>query len=353
LTGTLELRIGPRPLTCTTQGWQKAEAREQARELAEEWRLRYVATARARDHLLIPLLSYPGGDANDQREDDKERNSGERGSSFLSLPDVTGNSRVYTYRIDPATIQQAVPRVPMTPPIIQVPTSPAALQTYERWQAERQSLLLKGRGQTSSDSASQVSPSGGFGILPLEKGEIGEISPTASSQVTGGASRKLHDAFLQCVKKQLLHPEHSAHDVVQRLVTGAKKDDLVWLLTTLHATPLFAEVVAAQERVVGLPFTLRYEGQLVTGAIDLAWLTNDRWTVVGCLTDELEIGYEQLQEDSAKKKLYVSAFALERLTGRRIQEIVLFWACSGQVVTTVWTENERQQSAALCVRPGK
>jgi ATP-dependent exoDNAse (exonuclease V) beta subunit len=155
LTGTLELRIGPRPLTCTTQGWQKAEAREQARELAEEWRLRYVATARARDHLVIPVLSYSGGDANDQREEDKEQNSRERGTSFLSLSGGTGNARVYTYRIDPAIVQQAVPRVPMTPPIIHVPTSAAALQSYERWQAERQALLRKGRGQTSSDIAGQ------------------------------------------------------------------------------------------------------------------------------------------------------------------------------------------------------
>lgn len=155
LTGTLELRVGPRHLTCTTQGWQKAEAREQARELAEEWRLRYVATARARDHLLIPVPSYPGEEANDQREDETELSSGRRGSPLLSLSGRTGNTRVYTYRIDPATIQQTVPRVPMTPPIIHVPTSSAALQSYERWQAERQALLRKGRGQTAGDIARQ------------------------------------------------------------------------------------------------------------------------------------------------------------------------------------------------------
>jgi hypothetical protein len=51
---TLELHIGPRPLTCTTQGWQKAEAREQARDAAEEQRLWYVAAARVRDHLIVP-----------------------------------------------------------------------------------------------------------------------------------------------------------------------------------------------------------------------------------------------------------------------------------------------------------
>lgn len=160
LTGTLELRVGPRPLTCTTQGWQKAEAREQARELAEEWRLRYVATARARDHLLIPVLEYPGEDINDQHEDDQERNDSEQGSSLLSLFGGTGNARVYTYRIDPATIQQAVPRVPMTPSIVHVPISLAALQSYERWQAERQALLRKGRGQTDSDIVHRdISPS--------------------------------------------------------------------------------------------------------------------------------------------------------------------------------------------------
>ena len=121
----------------------------------------------------------------------------------------------------------------------------------------------------------------------------------------------------------------------------------MWLLTTLQATPLFAEVGTAEEHIVGLPFTLQYEGQMVTGAIDLAWMTNDMWTVVGCLTEELEIGHEQVQEGKATAKLSIAAFALERLTGRLVQEIVLFVARSGRVVTVAWTENERQQSATL------
>src|SRR5262244_278963 len=37
-------------------GMQKAEAREQEREVAEERRLRYVATTRVRDHLVIPVV---------------------------------------------------------------------------------------------------------------------------------------------------------------------------------------------------------------------------------------------------------------------------------------------------------
>jgi ATP-dependent helicase/nuclease subunit A len=153
LSGTLELRIGPRPLTCTTLGWQKAEEREQGRELAEEWRLRYVATARARDHLLIPILFDSEENANTQRDDNQERNENERGPSLFSLSGSSRQARVYTYRIDPTTIQQLVPREPMTPLITQVPTSQSALQSHERWQAERQELLRKGRGQSSSDIA--------------------------------------------------------------------------------------------------------------------------------------------------------------------------------------------------------
>jgi ATP-dependent helicase/nuclease subunit A len=65
LSGALELRVGPQTLTCTTRGWQKAESREQARELAEEWRLLYVAAARVRDHLILPIWPHIGQEVDD------------------------------------------------------------------------------------------------------------------------------------------------------------------------------------------------------------------------------------------------------------------------------------------------
>jgi ATP-dependent helicase/nuclease subunit A len=59
--GRMELRIGARNLTCSTLGWQKAEAQEQEREVAEERRLWYVAATRGRDHLVIPIVLPSGG----------------------------------------------------------------------------------------------------------------------------------------------------------------------------------------------------------------------------------------------------------------------------------------------------
>ena len=104
LSGTLELRIGPQTLTCTTRGWYKAESREQARELAEEWRLRYVAAARVRDHLLMPIWPHREREVSDVGEQTEEKNDDARGpESSFSFP-VT-EAYVYTYHIDPTSIE--------------------------------------------------------------------------------------------------------------------------------------------------------------------------------------------------------------------------------------------------------
>jgi ATP-dependent helicase/nuclease subunit A len=146
LSGTLELRIGPQTLTCTTRGWQKAESREQEREVAEEWRLRYVAAARVRDHLLIPLWPKIEQEVGEQLKPDNDEVHGVENKAGFSL---SGAEHMYTYHIDLAQIEKEVPSVPPSPLITSVLPNVASLRVYERWQAERQATIEK--GQTHSD----------------------------------------------------------------------------------------------------------------------------------------------------------------------------------------------------------
>ena len=155
LSGTLELRIGPQTLTCTTRGWQKAESREQARELAEEWRLRYVAAARVRDHLLMPIWPHLEREVSDVGEQTEEKNDDARGpESSFSFP-VTG-AYVYTYHIDPASIEQVVPSLPPPPMITNVLPNAAVLRAYEHWNAERRATTEKGCEHKERDTMSML-----------------------------------------------------------------------------------------------------------------------------------------------------------------------------------------------------
>jgi len=103
---TLELHIGPRPLTCTTQGWQKAEAREQARDAAEEQRLWYVAAARVRDHLIVP--QRPRARPKNDGTQPPVTNESEDRATAATFFSQTEHLPMYVYKSDPRIIEQTV-----------------------------------------------------------------------------------------------------------------------------------------------------------------------------------------------------------------------------------------------------
>lgn len=143
ITGSLELRIGPRTLTCTTQGWQKAEVREQARDAAEERRLWYVAAARARDHLIIPILPRV------------ETKAGVRqwmlvDESPLPVDSVStaceaGNGRAFVYHSSIDMIGQTAPASPVTAQFTKIEPDETVLRVYQEWDTRRRETLAKGR----------------------------------------------------------------------------------------------------------------------------------------------------------------------------------------------------------------
>jgi len=143
ISGSLELQVGPRALTCTTQGWQKAEAREQARDAAEERRLWYVAAARVRDHLIIPVLPRvkAGASVGQWTSVDDSAPS----SSNVFPPEGAENGQVFVYHSSPVPVGQTVPVRPAVTELTRIEPDAMTLRIYQEWEAERREVLARGR----------------------------------------------------------------------------------------------------------------------------------------------------------------------------------------------------------------
>ena len=339
LSGTLELQIGPRTLTCTTQGWQKAESREHVRELAEEWRLRYVAATRVRDQLLMPVWPQTVRDLDEGSEQIDQKNDTVRaqGSSF-SLP-ITGSSHVYTYFIDPASIEQVVPSVPLSPMITRVQTNAAAVRAYEHWNAERYATMKKGCG---GEEGGTVSVWSNDQQAATAEGRLSEV-PHAGSAIRVTLRRALQELFD--------HPEKSESEIVNTVgPTIAEREEIEHLLASLRTTDVLARAQEANERWVGLPFTLYHEGRLWNGTVDFAFIADNAWVVGYLLLDPGIDENEQTVREASKGQLFLHAFALERLTARPVQEVAIVVVPSGHVLTFSWGEGERHSLATELAR---
>jgi ATP-dependent helicase/nuclease subunit A len=336
LGGTLELRIGPQTLTCATRGWQKAESREQEREAAEEWRLRYVAAARVRDHLLMPLwpnIERETGDVGERPEPD---NDDARKAGNVAAFSLSGAEHVYTYHVDPAQIETVAPSFPPPPVITGVLPNAASLRAYERWQAERRAIIEKGRAHAAWDVIPVPS------VFPSQK-PVADMERKAAVPVTS----TLRQALWTSLQEMLAHPEKSVHEIAKATgSTGAEQREIEHALLHLRTSGLFARVAAARERWSGLPFTLHHEGRLWNGTIDLAFFAHDAWVIGHFLLAVLADTQTPSIAEVSKTPLFLHAFAFERLTGQRVQEVVLAAVRSGEVTTVTWGDAGRNSVAA-------
>ncbi|MGE0820770.1 MAG: UvrD-helicase domain-containing protein [Candidatus Binatia bacterium] len=336
LGGVLDVRIGPRALSCTTQGWQEADLREQAQELAEEWRLRYVAAARARDHLILPIVSRT---INEEREDPGSFNPRTRNSRLresFSLSEESEQSRTYTYQVDLQTITQAVSQNPESSLITEVRANTSALHTYEQWRTERNTLLVKGQ------------KSGRGEVLALEGGASVTTGtpPTMTATANPLTLVRTPRFYLQRILQRVLSPsmmtgpqggkserrEMTTDSVVARLREAVRK------------SAVMTRAQAATSYVVGVPFAFPYADQVLTGSIDLAFVEGESWVVAHFLIEDLQREQEEENLNGGKDDVSVQALALEQLTGRAVKELVVCSIGAGQERVFPW-DLERQRAA--------
>jgi ATP-dependent helicase/nuclease subunit A len=318
---TLELRIGPRTLTCTTQGWQKAEARELARDAAEEQRLWYVAAARVRDHLIVPYRPQ-GAQKNDgaQSAMTDESDTREAAATFFAR---TEHLPIYVYESDPHIIEQTVAGEASPPPSLPVALHTGALQGYEHWLSKRQALHTPGSVRAAE-----------------------AVTDTLSTrpQPTAFVVRR----FLKEALRQTLIIEQSTtveETPLAHRLTTAPRYEMARFVNVLRTSRLLQRARAAAEHHVALPFILPSQHQTLTGEIDLAFTENDAWIVAAI--DEAAASSEHAgeHENNVRTHLAQQAVALEQLTGRSVKELVILNLQTQHEQSFLWSKEVRQRLA--------
>jgi ATP-dependent exoDNAse (exonuclease V) beta subunit len=317
---TLELHIGPRPLTCTTQGWQKAEAREQARDAAEEQRLWYVAAARVRDHLIVPQRprATPENDGA-QPPVTNEREDRGTAATFFSQTD---HMSMYVYESDPHIIEQTMAVGTPPEPSLHVVPHAGALHGYERWLNERHATLTRGSERISESVARGSSP---------------------FSQPTPGTVRRvIKEALRQALTEQ---PARGEAPALAHGLTTAPRHEVARLVNLLRTSHLLHRTRLAAEHAVAVPFVLTFQNQTLTGEIDLAFIENDAWIVAALDDGEVAPDQDEAHENDLRRSLAWQAVALEQLTGRAVHELVMLNIQTRHEHSFLWTEEVRQQFA--------
>ena len=321
------------------------ERHEHTRECAEGVRVAYVAATRARDLLVIPAVGdeeregwlgplnkaiYP---ARDQRRAKAaatgcppfagDRTVLERPSEYFAQQEdsvrpgmhapQTGDHRVVWW--DPAGLRLDVPHtfgLRQEEILAAEPAARAAegIARYREWQEHRQESLEKGQ----KPAFRVVSPTEGLEDPP-ERHPVHIIQslPARAERPGGRRFGILVHAILRDLDLQGGGEQIGALAKVHARLLDAPDEEAEAAAAAVEvawAHPLMARARAAERCHRELPIHLRLEdGRLLEGAIDLAFVEQDRWVVVDFKTD---VG------DSARyeRQLQWYLYGLARLTGR-------------------------------------
>jgi ATP-dependent helicase/nuclease subunit A len=328
--GGLELQIGPRALTCTTQGWQKAEGREQAREAAEERRLWYVAATRVRDHLVIPALSPAQRRVRGEQWVFADENSG-----GVPAEEGAAGSRVFVYRGLVRTGEGPVPALPAAPAITAVSPDPAALGAYREWEARLRAALTSGGEGEAIQTVTELTETQGAGVFSSGPGKpIG-----ATRQFGLPLGRAVHEALRRTGDGGMNSAPGGSGDVSER-------ERVRHLIDNASAASVLVRAKAAAECFSALPFVWHREGRLLEGVIDFAFIEDGAWVLVDFAVDAIA-GEGEEEALVCRPQRYVYALALEQLTNRPVKELILLTLPSGREVNHPWGDAERVWAETL------
>ena len=330
--GSLELQIGPRALTCTTQEWQKAEAREQARDAAEERRLWYVAATRVRDHLVIPaILPAQGGTRGGQWVFANENLSG------VLAEGNAADSRVFVYQGRARAVEKPAPTLPSAPAITAIGPDPAALRTYQEWESRLHTTLTQGKETGASSAVTALAETHASGEFAPGHGEpMGSAARQAGLRL----GRAVHAALRKAGDSAIVPP-------VSGLWNAAEREEAQHLIENVLTSSVFTRAKAATQRFSELPFVLHSQGRLLEGVIDLAFVEDGAWIVVDFKTDAV-VGAEVEERALVyRPQLSLYALALEQLTSCPVKELVLLFVRSRLEVTCPWGGGERAYAETL------
>jgi ATP-dependent helicase/nuclease subunit A len=274
-TGQVELRFQK----LKTSGFDAANARQAAREEAEEIRLLYVAATRAKELLVLPWFV-------------PERKTGR--ARHLKLPERFMETR--TADDFPA---KAKPVPPLRVELDEKADSAKWIAQRREWLDARKTLI-----ERASQPLLRISPS-----------KLGGETEPSGEEPTGA------------VRAQAMELGVTVHEALERGNADGLDGKAREMVERALASELMARARKADEVYRELPFAIMTDGGLMEGKMDLLFREGDRWTLVDYKTD--------VRPEPEKYRAQMAAYAdaLQRTAGVRVTETLLYFLANGKIVS--------------------
>ena len=292
--GGCELRFASR----RTAGFDDADADRKKREEAEEIRLLYVATTRAKKRLVIPWFVEKGG-----RIDLLARGFVPAASALVEAPDLES---------------LATPGATAKKPDARRGSTAQLINKRRAWEASRVELLARAVKSAVRKSPSKLA---------------GESEPSQEEPINAERARAMdfgvavHGA-LEAVDLQAAVAEQ--HKQIEQFLAlaGLSDEDMrraVEMVSSAIGSELLARARNAEQVYRELPFTRVLDGGLMEGKIDLLFCEKGQWVLVDYKTDaRAEVG-------KYAEQLRAYETALQHVVGIHLAQKLLFFLVNGSV----------------------
>lgn len=291
-----------------TAGYAELAEYEKNMSEAEHVRLMYVATTRARDHLVLSLRR-------------SERQDKSTTASVISaiMAEASGLSRTISVGAHPLTDEFASEQVESAR---ETNAEEDSLEWSNQWEAERQKLLEE-RSLPPSTAATSLGYKSGDGRE--DKPEQDTPEPWRRGRSGTSVGRAVH-AVLQVI--DLASGDGIADRAkAQAMAEGVhdREEDIVRLSQAALESDVVKRAIASGRFWREVPVAASVGGGSLHGFIDLLFEEDDGLVVVDYKTDSLSSG--QAGEANARYRLQGGAYAhaIQQVTGKRVKEVVFLY----------------------------
>ena len=296
-TGSAEIKLGTSDASFQTSGYEALAESESEKELAEDVRLMYVATTRARDHLVLSLFRTK----TDQR-------------SRAALINQFMEDSPELWRV--AEVNEGAFSAPVLPKPESDPEDTA--DARRQWIEER-AVLIQDRSHPTSVAATSLAQ------VAKEETDAPE-EPWRRGRAGTNVGRAVH-AVLQSID---LSTGQGLEDISRAQAAGEGLFGMAAEVEKLAKVALESETirraVASGRWWREVPVAAPIDGTIVEGFIDLLFEEDGELVVVDYKTDSLRTD-EEIAARTSHYRIQIGAYAmaLQAATGRSVKEAVFLF----------------------------
>jgi ATP-dependent helicase/nuclease subunit A len=313
----LHVKLGSRDRGFLTPGYADAETDEKEHRFAEEVRLLYVASTRAKDRLVVSIPKPPGKGLNESSLNYRlAAHGGQSGpvTDTSRLPSFDGEAPVW--RRDPAPASAA--------------EIAAVTTARDAWTRSHDDLVARGQRPLVVRTATSMKPG-------MER-----VATTEQDVRRGKAAD-----FGTAVHAALEHYLVSRGDLDAIAAVAAEENgqqeraaDVAAIARRALASPVMARAIASPRMLPEVPFTAALppddaqrhglaEG-IAEGRIDLLFVEDGELVIVDFKTDSVSGAEIDRRAAHYRNQTLVYAWAAQRATGMPVREVVLLFATPGE-----------------------